>query len=47
MNAQPAVTGLKISRDIFNSTKLTIHDVQVELAVNLYTQGRLSLGKAL
>ena len=47
MNAQPALMGLKVSQDIFNSAKLTIHDIQVELAVSLYTQGHLSLGKAL
>lgn len=47
MNAQPAVMGLKIPWDSLGSAKLTIHDIQVELAVSLYTQGRLSLGKAL
>ena len=35
-----------ISQDILDSARLTISDVKVELAVNLYAQGRLSIGKA-
>jgi predicted HTH domain antitoxin len=46
MNAQPAVMELEISQDILDSARLTIQDLQVELAVSLYAQRRLSLGKA-
>lgn len=41
-----ALTTLEISRDILDSARLTVDDLKVEIAVNLYAQGRLSVGKA-
>jgi predicted HTH domain antitoxin len=37
---------LEIPRDILDSARLTIPELKVELAVYLYAQGRLSIGKA-
>ncbi len=37
---------LDISRDILDSARLTAPQLKVELAVYLYQQGRLSVGKA-
>ncbi len=37
---------LQVPSDILDSARLTISDLKVEIAVSLYTQGRLSLGKA-
>ncbi len=39
-------TTLEISQDILDSARLTIDDLKKEIAVILYTQGRLSIGKA-
>jgi len=37
---------LEISQDILDSARLTISELQVEVAVYLYSQRRLSVGKA-
>ncbi len=37
---------VKVPRDVLDSARLTIPELKVELAVYLYTQGRLSIGKA-
>lgn len=39
-------TSFDISQDILDSARLSVHDAKVELAVSLYVQGRLSIGKA-
>jgi len=37
---------LEIPLDVLDSARLTIPELKVELAVYLYAQGRLSIGKA-
>lgn len=37
---------LEIPQDILDSSRLSISELQVEMAVCLYTQRRLSIGKA-
>ena len=37
---------LEISQDILDSAKLTVNNLKIELAVSLYAQNRLSVGKA-
>ena len=37
---------LQVPQDILDSARLTIAELQVEMAVYLYAQGRLSIGKA-
>lgn len=37
---------LEIPQDILDTARLTLDDVRVELAVHLYAEGRLSIGKA-
>ena len=37
---------LEIAQDILDSAHLTVPELKVEIAVYLYAQGRLSLGKA-
>ena len=37
---------LEIPQDILDSARLTIPELKVEMAVYLYSQGRLSMGKA-
>lgn len=37
---------LEIPQEILDSARLTIPDLKVEIAVYLYDQGRLSIGKA-
>ncbi len=37
---------LNIPQDILDSARLTIHDMSTEIAVSLYAQRRLSIGKA-
>jgi predicted HTH domain antitoxin len=37
---------LEIPRDILDAARLTLPQLQVELAVHLYAQRRLSIGKA-
>ncbi len=39
-------TTLEIPQDILDSAHLTVPELKVEIAVYLYAQGRLSLGKA-
>ena len=46
MKTQFPITTLEISQDILDSARLTLHELQIELAVSLYAQGRLSIGKA-
>ncbi len=41
-----AAAHLEIPQDILDSARLTLNDLKVELAVHLYAQGRLSIGKA-
>ena len=43
MSATPI---LEVPQEILDSARLTISELKVELAVYLYTQGRLSIGKA-
>lgn len=42
----PATAHLEIPQDILDSARLTANQLLLELAVHLYAQGRLSLGKA-
>ena len=37
---------LEVPQDILDSASLTISELKVEMAVYLYAQGRLSIGKA-
>jgi predicted HTH domain antitoxin len=37
---------LHIPQDILDSSRLTLSELKVEIAVYLYAQGRLSIGKA-
>lgn len=37
---------LEIPQDVLDSARLTVNDIKTELAIALYTQGRLSVGKA-
>ena len=41
-----AVKTFEISQDILDSARLTLEDAKTELAAYLYSQGRLSFGKA-
>ncbi len=41
-----SVSVLEIPRDVLDSARLTVPEAKVELAVVLYVQGRLSIGKA-
>jgi len=41
-----ALNTLEISQDILDSAKLTVNDLKLEIAISLYAQGRLSVGKA-
>jgi predicted HTH domain antitoxin len=42
----PATAHLEIPQDVLDSARMTADQLLVELAVHLYAQGRLSLGKA-
>lgn len=42
----PATAHLEIPQDVLDSARMTPDQLLVELAVHLYAQGRLSLGKA-
>lgn len=42
----PAAPFLEIPQDVLDSARLTIDQLRTELAVHLYEQGRLSVGKA-
>ena len=37
---------LEVSQDVLDSARLTPAELKVEIAVHLYAQGRLSIGKA-
>jgi len=37
---------LEIPQDVLDSARLTLGELKVELAISLYAQGRLSVGKA-
>lgn len=41
-----AVNVLEIPQDILDTARLTVDELKVEMAVYLYVQGRLSIGKA-
>lgn len=41
-----ATASLEIPQDVLDSARLSIDELRVELAVHLYAQGRLSLGRA-
>lgn len=41
-----AVSTLEIPRDILDSARMNERDLKTELALSLYSQGRLSIGKA-
>ena len=41
-----AVQVLEVSQDVLDSARLTPAELKVEMAVHLYAQGRLSIGKA-
>jgi predicted HTH domain antitoxin len=40
------VSAVEVSQEILNSARLTPSELKVEMAVYLYGQGRLSVGKA-
>lgn len=40
------VSTLEVPQDILDSARLTMSELKVEIAVYLYAQGRLSIGKA-
>jgi len=40
------ISVLEVSQEILDSARLTPSELKVEMAVHLYTQGRLSVGKA-
>jgi predicted HTH domain antitoxin len=37
---------IKVPQDVLDSARLTVAEVKLELAVHLYAQGRLAVGKA-
>jgi predicted HTH domain antitoxin len=41
-----SVNVLQVPQDILDSARMTMPELQVEIAVYLYSQGRLSVGKA-
>ena len=41
-----ATSIVEVPRDVLDAARLSVSDVKVELAVALYAQGRLSIGKA-
>ncbi len=46
MMSTTSVLALEVSQDILDSARLTIPELKVEMAVYLYVQRRLSIGKA-
>lgn len=40
------VNVLEVPQDILDSARMTISELKIEIAANLYAQGRLSAGKA-
>jgi predicted HTH domain antitoxin len=45
-NAMGDVHTLEVPQDILDSSRLTLAELKVGIAVYLYSQGRLSIGKA-
>ncbi len=43
---QATMTQLEIPLDVLDSARLTLEELKLELAVHLYSRGRLSIGKA-
>lgn len=41
-----AVQMLEVSQDVLDSARMTPAELKVEMALHLYAQGRLSIGKA-
>lgn len=41
-----ATSVLEVPNDVLDSARLTIPELKIEIAVYLYSQGRLSIGKA-
>ena len=41
-----AVRVLEVSQDVLDSARMTPAELKVEMALHLYAQGRLSIGKA-
>ena len=41
-----ATSVLEVPNDVLDSARLTIPELKIEMAVYLYSQGRLSIGKA-
>ena len=41
-----SVNILEIPQDILDSARISLSELKIELAVSLYAQGRLSIGKA-
>jgi predicted HTH domain antitoxin len=37
---------IEVSQDILDSARLTVPELKLELAITLYAQGRLSIGKS-
>ena len=46
MKTATAIRSIEIAEDILDSARLTIEEMKIELALSLYAQKRLSLGKA-
>jgi len=42
----PSITHLDIPQDLLDSARNSLADIKIELALTLYAQGRLSIGKA-
>jgi predicted HTH domain antitoxin len=42
----PATAYLEVPQDVLDSARMTANELLLELAVHLYEQGRLSIGKA-
>ncbi|MDY0018994.1 MAG: UPF0175 family protein [Anaerolineae bacterium] len=40
------VTVLELPQDILDTARLTVDELKIEIAVSLYAQGRLPIGKA-
>ena len=46
MNIAANTVMIEISQDIFDAARLTVAEMKLEVAVALYVQGKLSIGKA-
>ena len=42
----PAYTNMEIPADVLESARMTVLDAKLELAIALFSRGRLSMGKA-